>query len=138
MSEVFSSVPEFVAKPRQAPQPCQFCQQFPHYAPLEEMENHGVKVFFCHPCRAEYLCWDDNNTYSSVSIYTEIQNRIYRWTRWTNTAKGAAQLWLIKNPGVPGTRRNQNLESVMYLEKDIPDITPDNIKEKIKTWLLFL
>jgi len=137
MSEVFSSVPEFVAEPCQAPKPCQFCQQFPLYNPLEEMEHYGVKIFFCHTCKAEYLYWRTNQNYSSVSLYTEIQGKMYRWTYRT---QGYSQLWWVKNPGIPGTRRNRDLQSILHVspEEGIPDITPANINSRVRTWLLFL
>jgi len=138
MSEVFSSVTEFVpARSTMAPQPCRFCQQFPPSAPLEEMESYGVNVFFCPPCKAEYLYWRTSHNYSSVSLYTEIQGKTYRWTCMS---QGISTLWWVKNPGIPGTRRNIDMQSILYIspEEGIPDITPANINDKVKIWLLFL
>jgi hypothetical protein len=58
--------------------------------------------------------------------------------RWTITANGHAQLWYIKNPGTPGTRKNEDLEFIRAFCEDIPNITPDNFADKLAIYLLFL
>lgn len=116
------------------PKPCQFCANGASYAPLDEMEKHGVKVYFCYECRAEYLYFSDGLA-ASVSLYTEINQRMYRWTV---TSQNVAQLIYIKNPGIPGTRKNENLEFIKSFQKDFPQVTPQNINEKLRTWLVFL
>ena len=123
--------------------PCKFCQQMATYAPLDELEIYGVKVFYCYQCKAEYLYYTSGGTpttYASVSLYTEINNKMYRWTIIENGHGKSARLWWIKNPGIPGTRINSDLESVVYFEDFVPpsDITPQNIMNKISLWLPFV
>jgi hypothetical protein len=70
----------------------------------------------------------------SVSIYATHNSKMYRWT----STGAAAHLWYIKTPGIPGTRKNENLELIKTLNQDIPIITPDNFIEKLSVYLLFL
>lgn len=116
---------------------CKFCKQVAPYTPLDEMEAYGVKVYFCVTCQAEYLFWSEADS-CSVSLYTEINHKLYRFT--TDKA-GIIRLWYIKDPGLPGTRINRNLTllKVFGTEKnEVSEITPQNINNKIRTWLLFL
>lgn len=121
------------------PKPCKFCNNGATFSPLEEMERHGVHVYFCHTCKAEYLYYWDG-ALASVSIYTEIGAKMYRWTTSHDEVTGT--LSYVKNPGVPGSRRNTNLEHLKYFDTRKGDVvhslTPANVNEKIKTWLLFL
>lgn len=129
-----------------APKICRFCSGPVPYTPLAEMEELDVKVYFCSTCIAEYCYfWDDvhgswqrNGQPSSVSLYTTINTKVYRWTI---SSTGDANLWYIKNPGIPGTRKNIDLEclkSFMTKDGSVPEITPQNINDKIRTWLVFL
>jgi hypothetical protein len=124
--------------PNRLPIKCGFCQQDATYCPLEEMERHSVHVFFCYPCKAEYLLFNDGRK-ASHSLYTEINGHTYRWT---HSSANTAQLWLVEEPGIPGQRKNGKLKIILALNEykghTIPLVTPDNIMEKVKTWLLFL
>lgn len=116
---------------------CKFCQQDVLYRPLEELEHLGVKVYFCYDCSAEYLYWDNANlgsSFATTSIYTTYKDKMYRWT----TTGNSAHLWYIKTPGIPGTRKNENLELIKTFNSNLPDITPDNIQDKLSVYLLFL
>jgi hypothetical protein len=115
---------------------CKFCKGDAFFRPLKEMEVLEVHVHFCDKCQAEYLRFNDG-TIASVSLYTKINDHMYRWTV---TSARTAQLWRVKDPGIPGTRVNRNLEPVMGFEigDTIPEITPDNVEDKIRTWLVFL
>jgi hypothetical protein len=108
------------------------------YAPLDEMESHGVGVFFCHPCKAEYLYFQSGDLASS-SLYTEINGRMYRWTM---AYGGCGMLWFVKEPGIPGKKKNEGLEAVKSFDPDkgdiVPQLTPSNINEKLRTYLVFL
>lgn len=116
--------------------PCKFCYQEVQYKPLAEMENYGVRVYFCYDCNTEYLYWMNPNISDniSVSIYATHNSKMYRWT----STGVAAHLWYIKTPGIPGTRKNENLELIKTFNQDIPIITPDNFIEKLSVYLLFL
>lgn len=118
--------------------PCQFCNNEPVDSPVEEMSRYGVSVYYCHTCQAEYLYFR-SGTCASVSLYTTISDRCYRWTV---TSANTAQLWHIKEPGVPGVKKNEGMVPVKsFDEKDgdhLPKLTPLNVNEKLRTWLLFL
>lgn len=113
---------------------CKFCNFPPVYAPIDEMEKFDVKIYFCYPCQAEYIYFNSYRL-ASISLYTDVNNKKYRWTM---PVAGYKQLWLIKDPGVPGTRKNNNLELIRSFKDDMYEITPINIQEKIKIWLLML
>jgi hypothetical protein len=115
------------------PAPCKFCGREVSYEPLKEMEEYGVKVYFCHPCLAEYVYWNDG-AHATASVYITYRDRMYRWT----VSNDMGQLWYIKNPGVPGTRRNENLELIKTFRRDIPHINPSNFLEKLSIYLVFL
>ncbi len=122
-----------------SPKACKFCGRGSTFAPLEEMEEHGVHVYFCHPCKAEYLYyWDD--TLASTSLYVEIGSKTYRWTVSHDEITGA--LWHVKTPGVPGRRRNVDLIIIKSFDtrkgEVVHVLTPETVTDKIKTWLLFL
>ena len=113
---------------------CRFCGRVATYAPLEEMDRYNIRVYFCHPCQAEYLFWANDDA-ASWSLYTTYNGRMYRWTL---SVTGSAQLWHIKTPGIPGTRRNENLEFIRGFVNDIPNMTPDNFLDKLSIYLVFL
>jgi hypothetical protein len=117
------------------PHPCQFCGQGAGYAPLPDRDTKGVSIYFCHPCQAEYLVYWDGPQ-ASVSLYTEINGETYRWT---STNANTYTLNHIIDPGVPGVRGNGDIKLIRYF-RDIPNpnVTPQNVKEKVRTWLVFL
>lgn len=116
---------------------CQFCQQQAPYTPLEEMELHSVRVYWCELCHAEYLHFSESPVVNSCSLYTVINGRMYRWTV---TEPGKASLWYIREPGEPGVRPNRHTERLLSLSKEEaqPVVTPQNIHDKLSTYLLFL
>jgi hypothetical protein len=102
------------------------------------MEIHGVGVYFCYPCKAEYCQFWQSTVFANISLYTEINQEMYRWSV---SSTGDAQLWYVGEPGEPGIRANKKLESIKYFRTEtvnVPTITPLNINEKIRTWLLLL
>lgn len=117
---------------------CKFCKNDAPYSPISEMEHHGVKVFFCHPCQAEYLIFEDR-TLASTSLYTQINHKMYRWTV---SSVGTGTLSHIIDPGVPGVRKNGKVTQIKYFDprkgETFPLLTPQNVNDKLRTWLLFL
>lgn len=111
---------------------CKFCTNPPRYAPIQEMEEHDIKVFFCHLCQAEYLTFS-NGQLASTSIYHYINNMVYRVT----TTKYRTQIWLVKQPGSPGSRINRDLHLIKSFDKILP-IHPKNIEEKLQSILTLL
>ena len=121
---------------KHAPKPCSFCNQDAKYTPLKEMSYHGVGIYFCYTCNTEYLYYQSGDL-ASTSIYTEISGKMYRWTI---TSMNSCHLWQIKTPGIPGVKKNEGLFLIKNFSSNdaLPNITPQNINEKIKTWLVFL
>ena len=120
------------------PKPCKFCKGDAVYAPVEEMVRHGVGVFFCHKCQAEYLYFWDGPC-ASTSLYTEINHKTYRWTI---SSVGTGTLAHILDPGIPGKKKNGKVEMLKYFDPKmghkVHQLTPQNVNEKLRTWLLFL
>lgn len=114
---------------------CQFCKKEAPYKPLEEMEKLEVKVYFCFTCNAEYLVWK-NGSLGSISLYTIINKKMYRWT---DNLHGTVSLNYVKEPGEPGVRTNK-LENILVLGPEVPkpsSVTPDNVEDKIRNYLIF-
>jgi len=104
------------------------------------MDALSILVFYCDICQAEYLYKDDTWELLTYSIYTAIDNKTYRWSMAGETA----QLWFIREPGIPGVKKNKGLHSIQVFGKvtsqlitPIPDITPTNINDKLKIILTF-
>lgn len=117
---------------------CQFCGQPADHAPIREMKDRGVNVYFCHSCMAEYLVCK-NGYVSSVSLYTQINHNMYRWTV---TSSGSGTVWHIIDPGEPGVKKNGRVVLIKFFEPSfdyaLPNINPKNINNKLRTWLVFL
>jgi hypothetical protein len=117
---------------------CSFCQQPPVYAPLEDMDQYGWKVYYCAECQAEYVYWDAEklNVYqdAAVHLYTFINEKLYRWSMYPD---GSVRIWHFQEPGLPGVRPNRKGKVLLHVEKNPPTVTPQNIEAKIRTILLF-
>lgn len=116
------------------PKPCKFCGRGASYAPLAEMDKYGADVYFCHPCQAEYVFWSRTEDFNSVSLYTTLNGKMYRLQY---QADNVAVLSHIKTPGEPGTRVNKDIERIKVFSYH-PEATPENVNEKIKTWLVYI
>ena len=72
----------------------------------------------------------------SHSLYVYIDDNLYRWTI---PILGGGHIWFIKFPGIPGIKKNKGLKLIKSFKNEImPEINPQNIMEKIKTYLMFL
>lgn len=124
------------------PKQCKFCGQAAPYTPLYDESaaslQERVAIYYCHTCRAEFLFYTDSSLASS-SLYTKINGKMYRWTE---ISTGCAMLWLVGQPGTPGVAVNKDLKMIKSFDIHdgdiIPDVTPRNVNEKIRTWLVFL
>lgn len=114
---------------------CKFCRQEATYAPLSEMSRHAISIFFCYNCSAEFTFWSDGQP-ASESIYIEMNRKTYRWTITVHNNYG--YIWYIEEPGVPGISTNKKPHLIVRFKEDVPQITPANIKEKFKTYLVFV
>lgn len=123
------------------PKECRFCLKPPVSTPLDEMKRHNIEVYFCYTCKAEYLYWNDGEL-ASWSLYITHHDKMYRWTVsvWQSETglKNTGQLWYVKDPGIPGTRKNSNLQLIKTFTEDFPAITPENFPIKLPTYLIFI
>lgn len=121
------------------PKACKFCSNMAAYSPLHELDssiNKRIAIYFCVDCKAEYLYWRHNDSLYTWSLYTNINDKVYRWSVIQDD--DLASLWLVKVPGVPGIQVNKGVSHIKSFDAPLPDITPTNINEKIRTWLVFL
>lgn len=116
---------------------CRFCQQPVPYSPIDQASKMGLDIYWCQTCQAEYLYFRDSTFASSCSLYTQIKDKTYRWT---TTATDRSILWYVKTPGTPKITINKDCELLYSMgpEDNQPNITPNNIQHKVKTYLIFL
>ena len=122
------------------PRHCTYCKYPATYSPIDKMEVYGIKIFFCHPCQAEYLYFSKKDIPSekpsSVSLYAVVKEKMFRWTI---TADGNVCLWKVGSPGIPGVKINENMESIAFIQDlQTTTVTPQNIRSKLEKWLPFL
>lgn len=115
---------------------CLYCKFDAVYSPIEQMERMNINVYWCKNCHVEYLKSVDCEAFSGVSLYTVINQKLYRWT----ISCGRATLWYVKEQGIPGIQANRGCIMLLSISPDQlqPIITPENINQKIKAYLLFL
>jgi len=95
-----------------------------------------MKVDFCVTCSAEYVYWmDEKQTPYAIHLYVEIGDKTYRWSSYNGNVTG--HLWYIEEPGIPGITNNRKCKLLKTLQED-PQITPQNIADKINFLLLFM
>jgi hypothetical protein len=115
---------------------CQFCQQDIKSSPIEEAIRMGADRYWCDKCQAEYLMFRHEDEPNSVSLYVSLNDKNYRWTA-TRTGRGLLfHVGEMFNP----QHLSHDCEVLFSLspEDHKPNITPDNVVEKIKTMLIFL
>jgi hypothetical protein len=118
---------------------CLFCQNDTRYVPIKISDLHIFHVHYCNICNVEYLYWPDNGNIGGIYFYTVINHQTYRWhSATTHYFIKEARLWHIITPSIPGISRPRNAKLLKLFVKDIPNITPYNIHDKLKTLLKFL
>ena len=100
------------------------------YKPLTLRSSHTFDVHYCYNCNYEVVKGWGNN------LYVSIGNRMYRWS--ITDEDSVARIWYIGEPGVPGVRANRKMFLVKTFNDHFPQITPQNIEQKLKFMLLFL
>lgn len=125
---------------------CTFCQKetLDKSLPLEPSNMSAktgrlLRVNFCEKCLAEYVYWSEGDEIPFVTnLYITINDKMYRWSRDYHEGKG--RLWYVEEPGEPGSRPNKKLKLLKTFHKadETPNITPQNIVEKVKLILLFM
>lgn len=121
---------------------CNFCHKETVYAPIAIVGTHNandrsrsLRVHYCTNCAAEYVYWSHDGELGSVHLYTIVNGKMYRWSTSTGEKKG--RLWYVEKPGIPGVKPNEGLVLLKTLEEH-PDLTPENVGEKIRFMLPFL
>lgn len=129
---------------------CKFCQGT---APLKtnpaiiEKGLGGIAdIYWCETCSLETIHWHQSKRIS-YSLYIEINGKTFRWSTYSDQPEYAT-LWRIGTPGIPGETINEDVKCVAAFGEDsggflraadiIPKITPQNIKQKLATYLAFL
>jgi hypothetical protein len=117
---------------------CKYCNNEAEYEPLPVFHGGSTRllsVYYCRPCQAEYICYTKDSQLWRYHLYTTINNKMYRWSAHSSVEGG--RLWYIGEPGIPGKQPNKGLVELKYL-KDLQNITPQNIADKISTLLPFI
>ena len=121
-----------------SPKPCQFCRRKLHYSDLPDLEENDIKICICESCQTEYIYFN-NGELVSLSIYTKIKDKYYRWTV---TGPNQASLWRVsfypENTLRPAYGRHDYAKMIKSWSRDIPNISPSNIHQKVQTYLIFL
>lgn len=114
---------------------CKFCNHEALSKPLKDVSLH-FDVYYCFTCEAEYLYMTKDDELWSYNLYTFINGELYRWSV---SGFGNGHIWYIGSPGVPGEVPNRNAKLIRTFKSlPLPDVTPQNINNKLKTWLTFL
>ncbi len=113
---------------------CLYCRDPATYSPIEGAEKLGIKIYFCYPCQAEFTFSEDYISWTQ-SLYTTINGKAYRCGGFTGS--DTFTIWIIKKPGVPGLFINKDMKCLMTFKEGFSNINPDNVKDKIKTCLMF-
>lgn len=124
-------------------QVCKFCLKDMVYVPIPikyksrslgatSLNPRQITVYYCYDCKYEYVVLGDNINHH---LYTEINNRTYRWS----LEYGMAQIWYVGEPGIPGKQPNRQMKRLQsFKDGYYPNITPQNIEQKLRFMLLFL
>jgi hypothetical protein len=112
---------------------CKYCNSKLISISCEENYLYNITILYCIECRAEYF-YISNDKLSSISLYTSINDKIYRWTEIIN---GVRQLWHVIKYERPGSRSLINNKKILTIKNSSINLNPKNIQEKIKSYLNF-
>ncbi len=120
---------------------CRFCQKEARYVPISR-RTRTLFIYFCDDCQAEYVFFEpgENAPLFSYNLYTVINDQTYRWSVYPGGSgddKPLGTLSSIGEPGIPGERYNRRVRRVTSFE-DFPEMTPQNVEQKIRIILTFL
>lgn len=116
---------------------CKFCQKEMKYVPLV-LSHSGISAItipahFCETCSYEYAPLGGMKNHH---LYRMINERMYRWSYEETT--NVARVWYVGTPGTPGVSPNKDLQLLKSFEEHFPEVTPENVEEKLKLVLVFL
>lgn len=115
---------------------CKFCQKDMAYVPLTVSRSGRSATFhahYCHNCNYEFVPLGNMKNHH---LYRMVGGRMYRWTYEETT--NVARIWYIGQPGVPGVSPNKDLKLLKTFEEHFPEVTPQNVEDKLKLVLVFL
>jgi hypothetical protein len=124
---------------------CKYCQQEAAYKPIERVEAAKGKIYWCYTCHSEIIHWQRGNRITH-SLYVTVNGRMFRWTT-SDEEPDFASLWRIGKPGVIGESINEDVKCIatfgdiggpLGVSDIIPEITPQNIQDKLSKYLPFL
>lgn len=109
---------------------CHFCDKETNNSSFSLTAR--INIEYCCSCKAEYVyigkaLWHCN-------LYTVINSKLYLYCK--AMCYDTAFIDLIKNPGIVGLVPNKDRKRVIYFSSNSPIITPSNINEKLKTFVL--
>lgn len=117
---------------------CRFCCQKLRHSHMPELEENDIQIYVCDPCQSEYI-YSNEGALISLSIYTKIKERHYRWTV---TSPDQAALWRVsfypESNSKPAYGQHDYAKMIKSWKQDIPNISPSNIYQKVQTYLIFL
>lgn len=107
---------------------CQFCNQQLDYFAMKDSWNDYYK---CDTCKAHYRSYlrDVNNICIDVYLYTKINGKTFCLRQFSDTGKSRVDI-------IP-----DNLDDTIIVVKEFdflfPDVTPQNIQDKLPIYILF-
>lgn len=116
---------------------CKFCQKEMAYVPLT-LSHSGISAitvpaYYCHGCNYEYAPIGGMKNHH---LYRMVGEKMYRWSYEETT--NVARIWYVGKPGVPGVSPNSDLKLLKSFEEHFPEVTPQNVEDKLKLVLVFL
>jgi len=116
---------------------CQYCQkEVINSLYIDDLAEVNINIYFCNNCNVEYLYFDKSDTFISKSIYTSINNIVYRWV---DPSFGSCQLIKVCSNTIPDLKRyNLTNHIIIKCNKGEIEISPSNINKKVKNILLLL
>lgn len=112
---------------------CSFCGKVTPEVKCDGLNKHGLDVYYCNECSTEYLYWSDGK-FAGIYLYVNIGERSYRWSTNSDKTKG----YLRRCQPSPHAETPYPVKLLASFDAPLPEITPDNIEQKVKTMLVFL
>jgi len=112
---------------------CKFCHRQSSPSDLPIFKNRGISIFFCFPCNSEYLVHSGYPHKDYINLYHNYNNFLYKFSIHSS----ASYLYQINSPGKPGKSFNKDIHLIKSFDSFL-NISPDNINEKLQSYLVFI
>lgn len=124
------------------PKRCKFCPGHAGYIEVAAIEMHELYTYICEKCQVEYYYTGTNGYLTSWGIYTEIGDKLYKWSMSPGIGMGTIYYLPGIVPSKSGFRQYlpvvRELQYIKTFQVESMTITPSNVNEKLRTYLLFL